>query len=228
MIFADRRSSIFNAIVRYLDPIDDSENHSHARDLIIWQMYCLILAVKKGCECPFDVQGLKIAIQTIRSKPKLSGEAKARLACIEGIVNSFEPVQVPGLRVMLPSNETLLLERVDEILNDAYLLEASFLRRFFGYSANKQAIKRDLSKVLKIITGNRSWARGLVTASRHILNIPIASVQVLDALQSIYEGLPKTASSPVLLSPLRELYSKQDLYIKEIFRFPGGLGYYLF
>jgi len=108
----------------------------------------------------------------------LSGEARIRLSLIKGLAVCFERQDgIPAL-VRRPHLVAGLSERIDEILEDAYLLEASRIRTFFSPGANWAALRRDLRRVLAWVARNRSWARDAVRPGEQLF---CASPATLDS-----------------------------------------------
>src|ERR1041384_4680400 len=71
--------------------------------------------------------------------------ARARLATIAGLFSSLRAGQgdIPSLSVIPTGKAGILTERVHELAEDAYLLEASAVRRFLGLGSNIAALRRD-------------------------------------------------------------------------------------
>jgi hypothetical protein len=69
---------------------------------------------------------------------------------------------VPGLSFVPGSLAARICERLDDIMADAYLLEASYLRKLFGLRQNIASVRRDLRSLTSFIAKNRPWAKGIV------------------------------------------------------------------
>jgi hypothetical protein len=73
------------------------------------------------------------------------------------------------------------MQRVDEMLGDAHLLETSHLRKKLCLSRNKAAVRRDLVRVLNFIRNHSSWARGVTRIGTELLRLP----NVLEAVPEL-------------------------------------------
>ncbi len=226
LLFADKSGAVYDAVAEYYAPFDCAAGNSrpwnHTLDSLIWLTYCLILAAKTGSECPVDVQEFDRLLQGVKSQT-LSLEGQARLANIQALRNSFDSASISALQPVVSPNSNALRERADEILNDAYLLEASFLRRFLSFASNRQAVKRDLSKLLKFISRNRSWAKDIITTTSHIVSLPRSSVQVMEGLLSVCASMPSAATPPLLRPPQMQRYRGQGLWMWELYRVRAGI-----
>ena len=225
LVFVDRRSTIWHAIQEYLRPIFNSvtEENYYAVDFLAWHLYCLTIATKKECELPISPSEILRFINTIRQDTQLSQEAQSRLSNIEGIVNMFSiKDEITGLRILPKIDRFSVTERIDEILADAYLLETSCLRRFFCFSANKAALKRDLSKIVKFIVEKRSWAKGLLAVAPQHLTLGSSNVGVLERLGKIIPEIQQNKFSPVLLPPLEVACYEPGVSFYELIRSRQG------
>ncbi len=130
-----------------------------------------------------------------------SGESKARLAILEGLLKTFktEP-ELPGLYI-IPSSETFFTERIEEILEDAHLLEASTLRRTFSVRANVASVKRDLRKLMNFIASKKKWAKGILKATSQTILIPKSVEAIGENILEIVPSLTDNVKSPVLICP---------------------------
>ena len=158
--FADRDESVWKAVRKYFEPIQRAVSEPEYLDFIAWPLYLMIIASRKGAGVTFnlDVPRQNLVRLNYRS---VKGEAGGRLALLESIFSAYTAMEdVPGLSIV-PNRGLVIGERLTEILEDAYLLEASSLRRFFGIASNKAALKRDLRKLTQLLE-KRPWARGAV------------------------------------------------------------------
>jgi hypothetical protein len=164
----DPRRSRWSAVVAYFEPILGSWPPDVAFGMeraavssLRWQVYMFALACKHKCEVLLSPQKVLDLANYIESAPHLSSESRARLAVIESLFASYVAgPSLPCLRFYSRSPGYALIERLDEILEDAYLLEASQLRRFLGFRQNIASVTRDLRRVLNHIVRYRSWAKG--------------------------------------------------------------------
>ena len=109
--------------------------------------------------------------------------------------------------------EAPLIERIDEILEDAYLLEASKLRMFFSPGANWAALRRDLRILLSWVIRNRGWAKNAFRLGEQIVTVPGQIGVVADALLEI--GVPAPAESyPVLLEETHHAWKGDSAVIQ--------------
>jgi hypothetical protein len=224
VVFIDRRSSIWHNTQEYLQPIFECvEENNHNVDFLAWYLYCLTLATKNKCELPFCLDHFFATIEEIRYKYKLSQEANARLSNIEGVINMFSVKDtISSLRILPKIDRFSVTERIDEILGDAYLLEASHLRRFFGLSANKAAIKRDIAKIIKFIVKNRIWAKGLLAVTSQNLTTVTSNFGALERLAEIIPSIQSHSSATVLL-PGREMECyKENINVHVLIRNKSG------
>jgi hypothetical protein len=198
---------VWTAIERYLhsayQEIAESPSSSNASQLlaeITWGLYILALATRDHCEVPLDPKRVISAIDGIAGG-KLSRESKARLSTVRGIFTLFSDVSdIPGFRCIAQPSVTLR-NRIDEIMEDAYLLEASQLRRFFGVGANVAAIKRDLDKLLRFIAKNRPWAKGVLKAVSSTVPLAKTPADISATLLDIVPSLQVDGSAPLLVEP---------------------------
>lgn len=206
----DRRHSIWNAIERYLQPVSKdyadasmhdalSPNMRRLRE-ITWSLYLLALGTRDHCEVPLDPKTVTFSIDSLDEAP-LSAESKIRLSSIRGIFRLFSHnSEVPGFRCIALPNVTLR-ERIDEILEDAYLLEASQLRRFFGVQANITSVKRDLGKILRFIVRSRPWAKGVLEVASTTIPLVKTPSEISAKLLGVLPGLRVDDSAPILIEP---------------------------
>ncbi len=173
--FPDRRGSCWRAICEYLEPIAESvprrtadqDSRVSNDDLIDlgWGIYLLVLAARSGSDVMAAPKALLMNISRMSSIAQLSAEARARLAVLEGLLRVYEhPTEIPGFAV---TSNCSVVERLEEIVEDAYMLEASLLRRFFCMGANLASIRRDLRSITKFIAKRRPWAKGILKASAY-------------------------------------------------------------
>ena len=110
-------------------------------------------------------------------------------------------------------------------MEDAYILEASRLRRFLGVKQNIISIKRDLRLILSHICKKRAWAKGLVEiGSSTILGGP-NSAKALEKLIDIIPSLGDFEQLPVLTDIPFISYSE---YCTQIVRGISGENFYTF
>ena len=171
--FVDRRRHIWNAITKYFAPVAEflDEKNAYLRseiDQVKWDVCLLAVASRTRSQVissPHEALRILRELQTVKA---LSSEAKARIATLVGMFQSYDtPTEVPGFRVLPLRGSVSLADRVEDILDDAYLLEASHLRRLLGLRANVASIRRDLRSLLRFIAKRRKWAKGVLSAANY-------------------------------------------------------------
>jgi hypothetical protein len=172
----------------------------------VWDLYLLALATRNQCEVPLSPTQAIQRIDTLIGSDPLSPESRSRLAIVRGLFSLFGDVQeVPCFRYIATEPHQSLIERLDEILDDAYLLEASCLPRFLGLKANVKAIKRDLRKLVQFIVKNRSWARGVLAAASQTAVLPTVPGETAEKLFDTLPSLRGNYFAPVLVDPRAHL-----------------------
>lgn len=208
-VVLDRRHSAWNNIVEYLKivalelkelPFEDARWKELGKlDELCWNSYLLILAAREMSDVLIDPEYVVSLIDQIPNC-HLSGESKARLSVLRGIFSLYRNhTSVPGLHCVARSG-IRLRDRLDEIMEDAYLLEASSLRRFLGIGSNIASIKRDLRRLTKFIVGNRSWAKDVVETLDKRLPLPVAPKEICSMVTAVLPSLRCAESAPLLVS----------------------------
>jgi len=203
--FVDRSSGIWVDVEHYLRPVSNDVAGGGVcplLDKISWDLYLLVLATRYRCEAPL-APGHTIAwLDNLINAYVLSPESKSRLSIIRGLFSLFsDRTDIAGFRYIATSQYPSLRDRLDEIVEDAYLLEASRLRRFLSLKGNVVSLRRDLRKVVLFIAKHRLWAKGLLAAGSHIAALPNAPAQVVEGLIEIFPGLEGECSPPLLVEP---------------------------
>ncbi len=205
--FIDKKGTLWKTICKYLlftEKDVEISPFNEDKDAIAWYLYLLSLAVKKGAEVPILPNAPLYFISRLIKSQKLSKESLARLPIIEGLFRSFsQHTESPTLTFSPRIPITAIRDRIDEIVEDAYMLEASRLRRFFGYRQNITSIKRDLRLVLKTITQNSKWAKGVVNIGTDILSTS-QNIGGLSKLHEIIPGISKV-TGPILSPQIHTL-----------------------
>jgi hypothetical protein len=218
--FVDRSDHYWEAVVAYLKPVSISLGEDYRLSNLAWDLYLLILAAKYKSEVVLPPERTLALIHNIESSTELNAEAKARLSAIEGLFRFFTvPVEGPCLRFLPNISSLAVSERIDEIMEDAYLLEASHLRRLFGIKQNIASIKRDLRLLLSFIRKERPWAKGLVTTSSNFIVGGNASLAALEKLIELVPALEKEAHYPVLAIKDENIVVKRE----SCFQFVKGI-----
>lgn len=212
--FVDRKQAIWADLQAYLHPVFGDlppEERKRGepkplRDLLgnlAWDLYIITLASRHNCEAVLSPTEAIDRIDTLIRSDLLSPESKSRLSVVRGLFALYSDSQnVPGFRCIAKAPQTSLRERLDEILEDAYLLEASYLRRFLGFKANTKAIKRDLRKLNKFIVKNRPWAKGILTAATQTAVLPAVPREAAGAILEAISNTGCGFSAPLLIDPI--------------------------
>lgn len=213
--FLDKDGKIWSAVDRYFEPMRaDFLRYSASLPFgrperlffrliwTAWDVYKLILATRNHCETDIDPYWRTSNINVLlSSRYEWSRESQARWAVLATLFRNYSiNEEIPSL-FCLSMDPQLFSERVDEILEDAYLLEASTLRKLFGLRENITAIRRDLRKLLKFIVGKRSWAKGLLGLGSQGLSLAQSSGAVLDEIGKIVDLMNMRSYAPFLSSP---------------------------
>lgn len=197
--FIDRHEKYWQATTEYLKPLSVKIGSDLTLSKLAWDIYMLILSVKYKSEVVLPPEKPLSLISKLDSMSDLDSEGRARLSVLAGIFNCFEPsVQGSFLRFTPSVLKLNVTERIEEIIEDAYLLEASSLRRFLGLKQNVVSIKRDLRKLLSFISLNRSWAKGLVEVGSNTIFGGSASTKAFEKLIKIIPALENCREQPVL------------------------------
>ena len=234
--FIDRKQALWVDIEEYFRPVvaevprqemirDDPKRGKLALGRFleesVWDLYLLALATRNQCEVPLSPTQAIQKIDTLVGSNLLSPESRSRLAIVRGLFSLFGDVQeVPCFRYIATEPHQSLTERLDEILDDAYLLEASCLRRFLGLKANVKAIKRDLRKLVQFIVKNRSWAKGVLAAASQTAVLPTVPGETAEKLFDILPNLRGNYFAPVLVDPRAHLTSTRAQILASYRRVP--------
>jgi hypothetical protein len=228
--FVDRGSGKWFAVERYLQPVlDDARRASRSSEgerkpeslvrELMGHVYSISLSVSKKAPAIVPPVPMLDLVERL-GQFSLSSESRARLAVLKGVAACFERhSEIPAL-VCKPQLAVPLSERIDEILEDAYLLEASRLRTFFSTGANWAALRRDLRKILGWVVRNRGWAKQAVRLGEQVVTVPGQTSLVTDALAEI--GLVAGQEScPVLLDGTHNAWKGGNTVIQ--IKYPGAI-----
>lgn len=213
LVQVDRRDTVWNAVRQYFQPIlsalarirtirvDGSgrvdvvpELQSLARDV-----HLLALASRHSAQLEMDLEWNRRFVAAALQDTEFlrETEAAARLAVLHGVFACFSvEVKVPTLGVA-PRDESRFRDAIEEILEDAYLLEASALRRFLCFEANKAALRRDIRMLLKAVT-KRKWASGLLKVTE---DASLAPFKGGEALLSLLESIGSVMTKGPVIIP---------------------------
>ncbi len=166
----DTRGTTWQNLHAYVSPIahdlgagDRAADAGSRLDHIGWSVYKLALAARAGSETLIPVQAVLKDLEALDKPKNFTRESRARVACLLGLFRQYSTeVTVPALRVIPGVRAEAIRERVDEIMEDAYLMETSFLRRTFSLNSNVASVKRDMRRLLKAVL-KRRWAHGLLS-----------------------------------------------------------------
>lgn len=210
--FVDKSDHYWETATAYLKPITNTLGEENVRRLA-WKLYLLILAAKYKSEVILSPEKTLALIHEIESSTNLNAEGRARLAVVAGLFRCFSiPVEGPCLRFLPNVPSHAVSERIAEIMEDAYLLEASHLRRLFGIQQNIASVKRDLRLLLSFIRKERSWAKGLITTGSNLVFGGTASLAALEKLIKVIPELEKGAHYPVLAVNDENIVVKHESY----------------
>lgn len=197
---------VWKAVQTYFQPIQEAVARPEYLDFIAWPLYLMIIASRSGAGVTFNLEVPRKNLARLEAR-QVKGEAGARLALLESIFSAYTRVEeVPGLSIA-PDRNLVIGERLAEILEDAYLLEASSkLKRFFGIQANKAALKRDLRKLTQQLE-KRPWARNAVKGTTQIVTLGTDMNAMGAALGQVLAGagMRSHGAPPILDRRLLEL-----------------------
>jgi hypothetical protein len=201
----DRRFRLWNNIRAYCQPIHalvtPLSEEAGWLDRAANALYHLIIASRSSAQVYVNVDAVLRDIDRLltRTHVTATSEASMRLASLRGVFAQLQPTgSLPGLRVQV-GYELSLRTRLDEILEDAYLAEAGNLRQFLSVNANVASVRRDLRRLVHAISTSAKWARGIFSATEHVIgsSAPVA--------EKLLELIGQTNSPPdgvaILLSP---------------------------
>ncbi len=204
--FVDGSQRLWSAVFEYFKPIRTAKTKRHvgnSRDSlndVIWATYLLVLAAKRGSEVVLNPSKIAEEIDRVRFERRLGAEGLTRLAIVEGLFRSYrEQMEVPGLRFRTHASAAAIRERIDEVIEDSYLLEASKIRRFFGLGANVLSLKRDLRVLTRFIAKSRPWAKGMISAGK--VSGHLGSAASLEALLEQLGGATRKHLAPLCIEP---------------------------
>lgn len=212
LIFVDHKQSIWACIENYFRcvyeelPTQDSSNSAKTLPgylaSIAWDLYLLALAAKFRSEAPLNPQQTMDSLDSLLNCESLSRESKVRLSVARGIFAAYSKIiDIPAFSILATATQVAVRERLSEILEDAYLLEASYLKRFISIKSNVASIKRDLRKLIKYIAGNRKWAKGLVGAASQSAVLSSSSMKAAEMLTEIFPDYNPGRGMPTLIDP---------------------------
>ncbi|HDH13023.1 MAG TPA: hypothetical protein ENG83_12635 [Nitrospirae bacterium] len=231
--FIDNKHSTWDAIKKYHNPIiedikDIKQNNPNERtpkslvDELIAHVYSISLSIKRKSPAIIPPDSMEELIERLNAY-SLGSESKARLTVLNGISNCFEKKEDIPVLVCRPNLAIPLADRIDEIMEDAYLLEVSKLRTFLSLESNWVSIKRDIRKILNFIIKNRSWAKNIVQIGTQTIGIPKETGAVIDALYEI--GLVGAQNScPVLIKGNEKTWQGESNVLQ--IKYPGALAFF--
>lgn len=219
--FVDRGGGLWDNICAYFKPMCDDMPPFEQREgedmpgyyaylvEIAWCFYLLVAATRRGSEAVFNPVALAKITGHLVDTNIWSGESRTRLGLLAGVFGLFKVnEELPCFMCTLPPGESLR-SRMEELLEDAYLLEASGLRRFFSVSSNKASVRRDLRRLLDFIAKNRSWAKNAVVVTSQMSSIAPSIGQVGGLFGKFLPNLGGDTSACLLLDDLRTDFSQR-------------------
>jgi len=202
----DRRLQTWKNIRAYFEPIlsivSPLSTEANQLDRVATTLYHLILATRASAQVYLNIAASihdAAALLIVADRTRAS-EAAMRIARILGLFKTFVLVdRLPGFKLTI-GTEISLRDRMDDILDDAYLAEAASMRRFLSIQANVASIRRDLRRLLRTITRTAAWAKGVVSVADLVVGKSAAGVAeaALDLGQALAISLNGTA---IILSP---------------------------
>lgn len=222
--FVDQRRRIWNSVLAYLKPLVDvvgvGDNDTLPR--LAWNLYLITIASRYRAEVVLSPKRTLSLVSQLDELSELDAECHARLATIAGMIKCFEEnADGPYLRFLPNATGVPISERLEEIMEDAYLLEASRLRRLLGVKQNVVSIRRDLRKLLSHISKKSAWAKGLVAVASATILGGYGSAKALEKLIDIIPSLGSLGQYPVLTDDDFPYLSNQEACIQVIHGISG-------
>lgn len=193
----DKDRGTCNRVRKYLHPIldgikEDNPDVRGAYAFVFDFLYKMVIACKFQAEA--DIHQLRfvgnyidLLKQTLEDE-----EAKFRLDQLFGIYNSYRKLEkIDTLALLLPSRNICINQKVNDLLDDAEILELSKNRYLLGIPGSaKIAIKR-IRKGIREILANKKYSRQIAAATDLIQIVgsstigPIPSADIQEVLRSI-------------------------------------------
>ena len=199
----DRSDRIWKAIQTYFGPIAKATTQEKQIDIsgLAWDLYLLVLATRASAQVHLDIEEDLKTVQALSRDPGITGEAAARIALLEGALRFFVPVEeMPGLCVQA-GGEIAFRDRIEEVLEDAYLSEASSMRRFLSFESNLASVKRDLRSLLRSIVRNSKWAKGAISVAEQGVALPRVTTSAAGAVIEALD-IGTAGPGPIVLDTL--------------------------
>ena len=219
--FVDTKSIIWKSITKYFEPLvrdfklEDENKNKQSYDLfnkVAWDLYRLALSVRNQTELHLEPKNTLSTIKDLSQNNALKRESLLRLSVIEGIFALFSKKDdISGFRFILGPRHNIR-DRIDEILADAYLCEASALRRFFSFKTGVAGTKRDLKKLLHFIARERKWAKGILKVVSQVTFLPSESTSLIEQLAKAIPEIGQESFSPLIACP-DEVYEEKRYYV---------------
>jgi len=169
---------------------------------IAWALYLLALGARYQSEVVLSPANILQSIRHLRQHATLDNESATRLSIIEGIFQLYSvEEEVQGFSILPMASKYSVLERIDEIIEDAWLLDASRLRRLFSVTANRVALRRDLNKVTRFICKHRSWAQGILSTATQSVLLGSQPLSILEKLVRLLPDVELGNYCPIVLVP---------------------------
>jgi hypothetical protein len=217
--FLDRRDRAWHAVSRYFLPIQDTVDahapRTGAVQTIAFSFYLLVLSTRASAQVRLPLAHVLRLIEELTAFDSwLSAENRARIALVHGVFASLRASSTLPCLALPAGDGFKFADRLEEILEDAYLTEASQLRRFLGYEANASAIRRNLRSVLRAFTRERRWARGVTAVAEQVLVLPKTALQPINrALEALGEA--GSREGPLIVDTSSALaYSHDDWFVE--------------
>lgn len=208
LIMVDCRKTIWSAVETYIKPLRqdiqsdgwDGDASPHGMlSRFTWGVYIMILGNKAGADVPINPRQMMKLSEALSSLSGLNAESRGRLAVMRGIFAAYRDTDTfQGLSFVPGLLAGQISERMDEMIEDAYFLEASHLRRLFGLRQNLTSVRRDLRLLTRFIAKKSPWARGITQVASQIGFV--GSDAVKEAIQAI--TTPSSRRPPLCVDPL--------------------------
>jgi hypothetical protein len=208
--FLDTKGRLWRDVLKYMAPLrHDLAAHRRGPSCMYvaalndsaWGFYMLALAARNHSDVLLSAAEVIKATEVLLSYDGICSESKTRLAIIKGIFALYRATADVPVLACCAGSGTPLIERVDEILEDAHLLEASHVRRFLGLGSNVATVRRRLRQVLTFITKHRKWATGVVSLGSQTAAIVHPRAALLAKLADLVPDIGHDPVAPVLYEP---------------------------
>ncbi len=192
-------------------PKDRSKDSDYNGDLtaaatVASDLESLLMAIDEKLQLDLDLVTLQRSLFHLRNILR-SSEGRARIAVMQGIVNSYKSIDAPGL-VALPTASEVIVEHFQRLVCDAQFLELSENASELGYLAKSKRAIELMRRNVGDILNNKLFSNGFNQGAKAIslaTQIHIPETEVAESLLS--RGyLPPIVSLVEPLSAARKLW----------------------